>query len=295
MDGGWGRPSERGEKAKNKNPTSLTLVSFFSPPPAPFPPPPSHSTTRMVERVTYRRRHSYATKSNKVRKVKTPGACCRVCGVRRSRLWSPHRSELPPSGAGGVCGDRDAGEGERAGTRAGRKRAHAKKRAGVGPSGSPCRRRVTSFWRPAAGPPDAVQRRVCARACAQAQRRAFGGSRERAFFFFFGPIGDGRRSRLPDAAALPAGLPARRSTSRIIEPAPPRTPGGRPGSAAATCEPPSADPSQFPLSPSSPGGRLVVQYLRKKPSAPKCGATGVALHGVSVLSGGREEREGSAA
>merc|ERR1712227_1053238 len=27
----------------------------------------------MVQRLTYRRRHSYATKSNKVRKVKTPG------------------------------------------------------------------------------------------------------------------------------------------------------------------------------------------------------------------------------
>ena len=28
----------------------------------------------MVQRLTYRRRHCYATKSNKVRKVKTPGA-----------------------------------------------------------------------------------------------------------------------------------------------------------------------------------------------------------------------------
>jgi len=28
---------------------------------------------KMVQRLTYRRRHSYATKSNKVRKVKTPG------------------------------------------------------------------------------------------------------------------------------------------------------------------------------------------------------------------------------
>ena len=27
----------------------------------------------MVQRLTYRRRHSYATRSNKVRKVKTPG------------------------------------------------------------------------------------------------------------------------------------------------------------------------------------------------------------------------------
>lgn len=29
----------------------------------------------MVQRLTYRRRHSYATKSNQVRKVKTPGKC----------------------------------------------------------------------------------------------------------------------------------------------------------------------------------------------------------------------------
>ena len=28
----------------------------------------------MVQRLTYRRRHCYATKSNKTRKVKTPGA-----------------------------------------------------------------------------------------------------------------------------------------------------------------------------------------------------------------------------
>ena len=28
---------------------------------------------KMVQRVTYRRRHCYATKSNGVRKVKTPG------------------------------------------------------------------------------------------------------------------------------------------------------------------------------------------------------------------------------
>lgn len=31
------------------------------------------SAVKMVQRLTYRRRHSYATKSNKVRKVKTPG------------------------------------------------------------------------------------------------------------------------------------------------------------------------------------------------------------------------------
>merc|ERR1712224_821486 len=33
----------------------------------------SLSLFTMVQRLTYRRRHSYATKSNKVRKVKTPG------------------------------------------------------------------------------------------------------------------------------------------------------------------------------------------------------------------------------
>merc|ERR1711924_184834 len=31
------------------------------------------SSVNMVQRLTYRRRQSYATKSNKVRKVKTPG------------------------------------------------------------------------------------------------------------------------------------------------------------------------------------------------------------------------------
>merc|ERR1712054_389041 len=31
------------------------------------------SLVTMVQRLTYRRRHSYATKSNKLRKVKTPG------------------------------------------------------------------------------------------------------------------------------------------------------------------------------------------------------------------------------
>jgi hypothetical protein len=30
----------------------------------------------MVQRVIYRRRHCYATKSNKIRKVKTPGTFC---------------------------------------------------------------------------------------------------------------------------------------------------------------------------------------------------------------------------
>ena len=31
------------------------------------------SAAKMVQRLTYRRRHSYATKSNKTRKVRTPG------------------------------------------------------------------------------------------------------------------------------------------------------------------------------------------------------------------------------
>ena len=33
----------------------------------------------MVQRLTYRRRHSYATRSNKVRKVKTPGEDAALC------------------------------------------------------------------------------------------------------------------------------------------------------------------------------------------------------------------------
>ncbi|KAK9846460.1 hypothetical protein WJX81_004328 [Elliptochloris bilobata] len=51
----------------------------------------------MVQRVTYRRRHCYATKSNKTRKVKTPGgklvvhytrkpASHRICGATGVRL-----------------------------------------------------------------------------------------------------------------------------------------------------------------------------------------------------------------
>merc|ERR1712224_657354 len=37
----------------------------------------------MVQRLTYRRRHSYATKSNKVRKVKTPGGVLTFHSVRK--------------------------------------------------------------------------------------------------------------------------------------------------------------------------------------------------------------------
>ncbi len=46
----------------------------------------------MVQRLTYRRRHCYATKSNKVKKVKTPGARLpQACGAVRV-LWVPLRS-----------------------------------------------------------------------------------------------------------------------------------------------------------------------------------------------------------
>merc|ERR1712227_468521 len=38
----------------------------------------------MVQRLTYRRRHSYATKSNKVRKVKTPGGVLTLHNVRKN-------------------------------------------------------------------------------------------------------------------------------------------------------------------------------------------------------------------
>merc|ERR1712157_187676 len=33
----------------------------------------NHEGAKMAQRLTYRRRHSYATKSNRVKKVKTPG------------------------------------------------------------------------------------------------------------------------------------------------------------------------------------------------------------------------------
>merc|ERR1711977_784825 len=50
----------------------------------------SHSA--MVQRVTYRRRHSYATKSNIVRKVKTPGGKLTLHNLRKQ-------------GKGVKCGD----------------------------------------------------------------------------------------------------------------------------------------------------------------------------------------------
>merc|ERR1719158_1805613 len=46
----------------------------------------------MVQRVTYRRRHSYATKSNIVRKVKTPGGKLTLHNLRKQ-------------GKGVKCGD----------------------------------------------------------------------------------------------------------------------------------------------------------------------------------------------
>merc|ERR1712138_10021 len=42
-----------------------------------------HLIVTMVQRLTYRRRHSYATKSNKVRKVKTPGSVLTFHNVRK--------------------------------------------------------------------------------------------------------------------------------------------------------------------------------------------------------------------
>ena len=42
----------------------------------------------MAQRVTYRRRHSYATKSNKIRKVKTPGGRL-VVQTKRKRPSPP--------------------------------------------------------------------------------------------------------------------------------------------------------------------------------------------------------------
>lgn len=45
----------------------------------------------MVQRLTYRRRHSYATKSNQVRKVKTPGECSGAMRLRKfSRVGDDH-------------------------------------------------------------------------------------------------------------------------------------------------------------------------------------------------------------
>lgn len=46
----------------------------------------------MVQRLTYRRRHAYATKSNRVRVVKTPGALS-------WRYLQPQRSAADAAGA----------------------------------------------------------------------------------------------------------------------------------------------------------------------------------------------------
>lgn len=58
----------------------------------------SRETPNMVQRVTYRRRHCYATKSNKIRKVKTPGALWRGGWKRAVRGGGQGRGEraAPP-------------------------------------------------------------------------------------------------------------------------------------------------------------------------------------------------------
>merc|ERR1711939_232624 len=43
-----------------------------------------HLIVTMVQRLTYRRRHSYATKSNQVRKVKTPGGVLTLHNVKKT-------------------------------------------------------------------------------------------------------------------------------------------------------------------------------------------------------------------
>ena len=48
----------------------------------------------MVQRLTYRRRHCYATKSNKVRKVKTPGA---LLGQQITQESGPKQALLIPA------------------------------------------------------------------------------------------------------------------------------------------------------------------------------------------------------
>ena len=54
----------------------------------------------MVQRLTYRRRHCYATKSNKLKKVKTPGArlpqACGTVGAQAAvgTTSQPHASAL---------------------------------------------------------------------------------------------------------------------------------------------------------------------------------------------------------
>lgn len=79
---------------------SQPFIPLSPPPPRPLlPPPPTHPPSlvsrfyrgggggEMVQRLTYRKRHSYATKSNQTRVVKTPGtdpflleefSCCLV-------------------------------------------------------------------------------------------------------------------------------------------------------------------------------------------------------------------------
>ena len=58
----------------------------------------------MVQRLTYRRRHCYATKSNKVRKVKTPGA---PPGDLHTGIWycagAPSHDWQMPSELASIC------------------------------------------------------------------------------------------------------------------------------------------------------------------------------------------------
>ncbi len=53
----------------------FSIRAVWQPKPAASSPLPGRAAAgAMVERLTFRRRHCYATKSNKVQKVKTPGA-----------------------------------------------------------------------------------------------------------------------------------------------------------------------------------------------------------------------------
>lgn len=62
----------------------------------------------MAQRLTYRRRHSYATRSNKTRKVKTPGALAAIIasdlssrGNWRTGCWRSKSTSLVTAGIKG--------------------------------------------------------------------------------------------------------------------------------------------------------------------------------------------------
>ncbi len=62
----------------------------------------------MVQRLTYRRRHCYATKSNKVKKVKTPGARLpQACGTVSAQAALGTTSSAAALRAGASLTDRD--------------------------------------------------------------------------------------------------------------------------------------------------------------------------------------------